>query len=46
MTITCGCFANTATNPANSSLLYTDPVGLEGEQRISAFVFGVIAAYN
>ncbi|MNY18856.1 hypothetical protein D3C86_1522630 [compost metagenome] len=41
---TCGCFSNTFAKAANSSLLYTVPVGLFGEENMNNFVFGVIAA--
>ena len=46
MTITRSCCARMRARPANSSLEYTEPVGLLGEQRISARVFGVMAASN
>lgn len=46
MTITRSCCARMRARPANSSLEYTEPVGLLGEQRISARVFGVMAVSN
>ncbi|MNL53067.1 hypothetical protein D3C87_1762860 [compost metagenome] len=39
-----GYFSKTATRSASSSLLYTDPVGLHGEENMNNLVLGVIAA--
>ena len=38
-----GCFSNTFTSSANSFLLYTEPVGLQGVLNRNAFVLEVIA---
>ena len=46
MTSTSGCWRSTSARPSNSSRLYTEPVGLEGLQRMMAFVRGVMAAAN
>src|SRR5690606_28246213 len=41
-----GYFSKTLTSDSNSVLLYILPVGLQGEENINNFVFGVIAASN
>ncbi len=41
-----GCFANTSASNFNSSLLYTEPEGLQGDENKNNFDFGVIAASN
>ena len=39
-----GYFLNKLARASNSSLLYTAPDGLQGEENINTLVFGVIAA--
>ena len=39
-----GYFLNILAKASNSSLLYTAPEGLQGEENINTLVFGVIAA--
>src|SRR5690606_5914050 len=41
-----GCFSKTFTNAANSSLLYTEPVGLQGEEHMNIVDICVIASSN
>ena len=42
----CGYFFRTHAKSYNSSFVYTDPVGLQGVEKINIFVLGVIAASN
>ena len=44
MIIIFGCFSNTFTNSANSSLVYTDPVGLQGVLNKNPLVLEVITS--